>query len=1012
MGSKSDGGASGLRASARVNIDKAVKALEGIQLPDTLKMELALKYPDLILSSPEEKLGDTALALIDEDPQLKDIQDRVMEEQLERGEVGYTAEDRAKYEGLRRTAAQDEKARTASMLQKFAETGQLGGGSELAARLSSSQAATDRMSRGGMELGAEMAKARREALGQAGQTATARSAEDYRRQANMGTQRDAIGRFNAAVASGDTAARRQQQAQQLNIQNKQQEYNKQLSQQQFENEMAKQRAIAGAHTGQANMLTAQAGQMSGSPSKMAGGLAGAASGAGVGSKIDGAYGAGIGAGVGFLGGMMAEEGGIKQGDKKEKTDEEKKDEKLGKNIVKGLKGLADVISPKEEKKSIPKYDPVSIGPDIPLKRVLPKIELPMIEAKDGAYRKMGYEEGGMTEGRIVPGENYAGDELPDRINSGEMVINIDQQERLNKLLQELKEKRRLDNRLDNGEVESNDDQQELLMDVLRGDQPVEAIGEGNIVEENEPEMEREEDFQLKELMSMLKGNEYKCGGRKYEKGGIEGEPLEEDDLPDFDISEDTQFDMGNIAEGILDEELVESPEPLIDPRFAARPKQSTFDSPKEEEKEPEISDADSISTGSSLDLEPYSQETKQEMIDLGDENITDLQTDTNLMLKKLLADYNKNTEERGDQHVGASIADALGTFSNIINRGQPEGGYQVPVGALDRVGKMQDTRRKETGDLISKIKSQELLDQYRMANLGIKSKAEESKAKKRLADVDVKKEANRIRGMKLKDTKDYRSKVIDLRKESNQLTKERDSVNEDYKKSLMEYNKENNVIKKEQARAKLEQSKTRLNRLNRKDIYGIVKDFEKDPVIKDLKSRGVSFNDVDDLITSMEEGNEMALSPLGVRTAKAMGEVGVLTDADVKRYIEAQPLIRNVQDKFGRIMWGQLSEDSARDLKEIYSKMRSRATKERNKIQDTYINYAYNNFGSDIGMSMDEVKKRFNLGSSKQRKPLKPGNVRIQYKSKDGNIKYLTAPKENAEAVLEKIKDKDPMIVE
>jgi hypothetical protein len=111
-----------------------------------------------------------------------------------------------------------------------------------------------------------------------------------------------------------------------------------------------------------------------------------------------------------------------------------------------------------------------------------------MQAADGG-RKMAYEDGG--EGTLIPGDDYSGDKLDDNINSGEMVSNLKQQNRLNQLLLELKELKggqRVDSMVDSGEAKVNSDQQEELMSVLRGEKDVTELPEKNVVEPTQDEI--------------------------------------------------------------------------------------------------------------------------------------------------------------------------------------------------------------------------------------------------------------------------------------------------------------------------------------------------------------------------------------------------------------------------------------------------------------------------------------------------------------------------------------------
>jgi hypothetical protein len=124
---------------------------------------------------------------------------------------------------------------------------------------------------------------------------------------------------------------------------------------------------------------------------------------------------------------------------------------------------------------------------------------PFIDGSPFADGGMAYEDGG--EGTIIDSgmESYAGDHLRDRINDGEMVINVEQQDSLNNLIKELANRRmnedihpsemmseempqRVDEQLNEGMLEVNPHQQQSLMDVLRGDKEVEELPDENIVE--------------------------------------------------------------------------------------------------------------------------------------------------------------------------------------------------------------------------------------------------------------------------------------------------------------------------------------------------------------------------------------------------------------------------------------------------------------------------------------------------------------------------------------------------
>lgn len=144
-----------------------------------------------------------------------------------------------------------------------------------------------------------------------------------------------------------------------------------------------------------------------------------------------------------------------------------------------------------------------------------------------------------------------------------------------------------------------------------------------------------------------------------------------------------------------------------------------------------------------------------------------------------------------------------------------------------------------------------------------------------------------------------------------------------------------------------------------KNLYNVTKDFEKDDLVKDLKKQGIAFDQASDLISAMEGNNQMALGPLGTKMARAMGEVGVLTDADVVRYIQAQGVSRKAQDFLKRNLSGKISNPSTKDLKDIVNMMKIGFTSKREKALDKYVKRAHRNFGKQMDMSEQQVRDRF-----------------------------------------------------
>jgi len=392
---------------ARIDAQDVVNELRSVGIPEVEAQQIALVLPELIQSTEEERLGETSLADISEDPMVrKTIMDAIGELQ-ERGETGLTTEDRARYEALRSQAMRDQAAREATLRQEFQRRGIEASGLEYANRLLSQQAAAQNQMQEGRQIAADAAGARRAALAQAANAATQYGQQQYQQDLNLAQARDQIQRYNAALASQDTGRREQQAANVANIMNQQEIFNKGLLQQRFQNEMARARGSAQGIQNMSNTAMQQGGAQ-----------AQAAQNAAAANRQ-------LLLGAAKIAAKIATKGLFKDG------------------------GIKDNESSK----------------------------------------KMGYEEGGLqTEGRVVPEmetlskkDNFTGDNIPDRINAGEMVLNLDQQQMLNDLMQELAQLRS-DDAVAKNVADVNENQQRQLMEVLKGERDPEALSKNEVVQ--------------------------------------------------------------------------------------------------------------------------------------------------------------------------------------------------------------------------------------------------------------------------------------------------------------------------------------------------------------------------------------------------------------------------------------------------------------------------------------------------------------------------------------------------
>lgn len=471
---------------------RAVAELEKLGVPSIEAQKIALKLPEVVGQLEAEQLDASAFEDIIEDPALRENVLKAIQGTEELAETGFGVEDRARLDAMRRATQADEQARQASILQSFAERGALGSGSELAARLSSAQGTADRASQAAIDLAAQGQAQRRAALGDLASMSSGLRSQDLAKAQREASARDQFAQFNA-MQRAQTAQQNlaQQQAianQRTNLQNQQQMYNKGLIQQDYQNRLQKATGVSGGLQNLAQTQMQRGQQQAAAAQAEAAGTRGLLTGAatlGLGAYNAGLFGGGsaagglgaasaggISSGLNAAGGPMTmsagfKEGGVKYnegGISKEKIEgmiEALEMMKQGPNNIVANPytqsneeaALQDIVDNDVNPMMMPDMgtsmandmagkiyneggveSPVSYAADgMRIDEKLDNGELALNEnAQDELmqYLRGNMESEDMSQGRIIEGDSYSGDLLPDRINSGELVANVAQQDRM------------------------------------------------------------------------------------------------------------------------------------------------------------------------------------------------------------------------------------------------------------------------------------------------------------------------------------------------------------------------------------------------------------------------------------------------------------------------------------------------------------------------------------------------------------------------------------------------------
>ena len=387
-------------AKAERERQMAVAELEAQGIPSVEAQRIVLESPELVGLESIEQLGTSAYEDVSTDPRLREAQMNALSDLGEISVSGRTAGERAAQElGFRKIGAQAQ-ARDEALLSDLAQRGVLGSGAEMALRQGSRQSSTQQAADFELANQAQAEQRKLAALQAVGQMGSQIRGQDFGEAAQKATAADRIAQFNLAQRA-DVGARnlaRQQQYSDLGTQTKtqQQLHNKALLQQDYQNRMGKAQAIASARTGTAQGLMNQA-NIAGktAQAQASGALASGAAKAGLYSNL--------GKSAGQLAGAFMGSGS---------TQNTNKDYSYNYNANSEASNTAeDGALMYEDGGQV--YDKYAGG------------GIPLPEYDD----------------RVIPGKDYSGDRIDAKINAGEMVINVEQQQRLMEMLRGLRDLR-------------------------------------------------------------------------------------------------------------------------------------------------------------------------------------------------------------------------------------------------------------------------------------------------------------------------------------------------------------------------------------------------------------------------------------------------------------------------------------------------------------------------------------------------------------------------------------------
>ena len=144
-------------------------------------------------------------SLPETDPRLVNAQMQALSRLQKVGAQGLTPQDLAAFQQAEMNVARAQKGQQDAILQSMAARGQGGAGAELAARLSTSQAAANRLAEMQQNQAAEANRARLAAIGGAGELASKYRTQQFGEQSTGASAKDIMERFNKELSTSQSS---------------------------------------------------------------------------------------------------------------------------------------------------------------------------------------------------------------------------------------------------------------------------------------------------------------------------------------------------------------------------------------------------------------------------------------------------------------------------------------------------------------------------------------------------------------------------------------------------------------------------------------------------------------------------------------------------------------------------------------------------------------------------------------------------------------------------------------
>lgn len=141
--------------------------------------------------------------------------------------------------------------------------------------------------------------------------------------------------------------------------------------------------------------------------------------------------------------------------------------------------------------------------------------------------------------------------------------------------------------------------------------------------------------------------------------------------------------------------------------------------------------------------------------------------------------------------------------------------------------------------------------------------------------------------------------------------------------------------------------------------------MERHPLMKKLAEQDMSFDQLNGLADLARSGDPVVFSSIGTKMAKAMGEVGALTEKDVTRYVQSKKLTQSAADTLNKWRTGTPTNATLDSITGIADVMKELAHKNVEKLTDRHVKVMMRNFN----MTKEEAHERLGIDDSPAEEP-------------------------------------------